>query len=223
MEMIKMTEHPLLKGKLVCVALNDQSQLDALENTFNEVPYKNTPQEPVLYFKPRNTWNRDKATLTPPTAEDSFVAGASLAVIIAKECCRVSANDVLDYVAGYSIMHDISLPETTYYRPDIKGKCIDGTAPLSETMIEANTISDLSSLNVVTSVNGEEKASLSLSNLHRSVPTLIEAISRIMTLDAGDVIAVGFIGNRVPLSAGDEVVSKIDGVGVISTLIGGRK
>jgi 5-oxopent-3-ene-1,2,5-tricarboxylate decarboxylase / 2-hydroxyhepta-2,4-diene-1,7-dioate isomerase len=223
MEKMKMTKHPLLKGKLICVALNDQNQLDTLESTFNEAPYLHTPKEPVLYFKPRNTWNGDKATLTPPTQEDHFVVGASLAVVIGKECCRVSENDAMDYAAGFSILHDISLPEKNYYRPDIKGKCIDGTAPLLETMVDANTFGDVSALQVITSVNGQEKASLSLSNLHRSVPTLIETISRIMTLNAGDVIGVGFIGERIPLCAGDEIMSNIDGVGCLTTLIGGAK
>lgn len=217
-----MNTHPVVKGKLVCVALNDQAQADALNETFSEAPYKAPPQEPVLYFKPRNTWNGDEATLTPEDGQ-SFVVGASLAVVIGKECCRVSTDEALTYVGSYSILHDVSLPEETYYRPDIKGKCLDGSAPLSANTATPEAVSSPDELSVVISVNGEEKATLNHANLHRSVPEIISKISRIMTLDAGDVIAVGFIGDRVPVASGDTVVSTIDKVGSLTTFIGGAK
>ena len=220
MGMMKMIEHPIVKGKLVCVALNDQSQFDAMQDAFNEAPYKKAPTEPVLYFKPRNTWNGDNAILTPPTSDDRFVVGASLAVVIGKKCCRVAENDALNYIRGYSIIHDISLPEESYYRPDIKGKCLDGTAPVAEKMVVANIVSDLTSLKVITKINGEKKALLNLKNLYHSIPQLIEKISRIMTLNEGDVLAVGFIGERIALNTGDEVISTIEGIGSLTTFIG---
>ncbi len=48
-----MTNNPIVKGKLVCVALNDSDQFEAMQAEFGEAPYKSAPTQPVLYFKPQ--------------------------------------------------------------------------------------------------------------------------------------------------------------------------
>jgi len=58
-----MTATLLVNSKLVCVALNDKAQLQALDATFNQAPYNKPPTQPVLYYKPRNTWNVDGAEI----------------------------------------------------------------------------------------------------------------------------------------------------------------
>ncbi|MCV6591299.1 MAG: fumarylacetoacetate hydrolase family protein [Marinobacterium sp.] len=197
-------------SKWVCVALNDLQQLNSLQAEFNEAPYKQPPTQPVLYFKPRNTWGRDGAVIEQPASEQ-LVVGASIAVMIGQECCRVSEQQALDYVAGYRLLHDFSLPEQSYYRPDIKGKCLDNSAPLSEAQLDTTVAANPSELTVVTSVNGEQKAALPVTQLHRNVQQLIATISRIMTLQPGDLIAVGFPGDRIPVQPGDQVKSEIIG------------
>ena len=215
-----MYEHPIVKGKLVCVALNDQNQLDAMQSVFEQAPYNKVASEPVLYFKPRNTWTGDNARFSSDSDQSLYV-GASLAVVIGKECCRVGKDKALDYVGSYSLMHDVSGPEESYYRPDIKGKCMDGSAPLSQNTTSASSISDPNALTVVTCINNEVKVEFNLDEMHRNVEEVIEKISHIMTLDAGDVIAVGFAGTREPVANGDKVVTTIDGVGSLTTFIGG--
>ncbi len=206
-------------SKWVCVALNDLQQLKALQGTFNEAPYKQPPTQPVLYFKPRNTWNVDGATIDAPVGEP-LVVGASIAVIIERECCRVSADQALDYVVGYRLLHDFSLPEQSYYRPDIKGKCLDGSAPLSEAQLAVTAIDTPNSLVVTTDVNGVRVAEQSVSQLHRNINTLIEAVSHIMTLQPGDLIAVGFPGERIALQPGDQVKSEIVGHIALTNSVG---
>lgn len=217
-----MVDHPIVKGKLVCVALNDQNQLAAMQTIFEQAPYQKAPNEPVLYFKPRNTWCGDNATFQTEAESELFI-GASLAVVISKKCCRVSQGDALDYVASYSILHDISGPEDSYYRPDIKGKCMDGSAPLSHNAIAASSIADPDALSIVTRINGAVKSEFNLAQMQRNIPQLIDSISHIMTLDAGDVIAPGFAGSRLPVAKGDTVVSTIDSVGSLTTFIAGDK
>ncbi|MDF2153446.1 fumarylacetoacetate hydrolase family protein [Vibrio sp. CAU 1672] len=197
-----------LQGKVVCVALNDQQQLDNLSETFGQAPYKQAPQEPVLYFKPHNTWNQNDAPIHWPHTDNELVVGASLAVIIGERCCRVSESEALDYVEGYALLHDFSLPETSYYRPDIKGKCMDGSATLSAP-VPRSDIEDLTSLELITAVNGIVKSGFPLNRQARSVEQLINKISHIMTLEKGDIIAVGFAGERVPLMPYDKVTSTL--------------
>lgn len=200
-----MNLNQLVKEKLVCVALNDAKQFDALNATFNEKPYVKPPTQPVLYFKTRNTWSSNDAPVD--YVGGSMVVGASIAVVIGKTCCRVSEADALEYVSGLTLVHDFSLPEKSYYRPDIKGKCLDGSAPIAQSPIALSDIASLSDLTVTTTVNGEQKSSLSVSQHYRSIEQLIHTISTIMTLNVGDVIAVGFPGERIAVESGDIVSS----------------
>lgn len=208
-----MTDNPIIKGQLVCVALNDAEQFDAMQTTFNEAPYKSAPTQPVLYFKPRNTWSTEGAEIPWATMDDqpaeSMVVGASLVVVFGQECCRVNPEEALNYAAGYTLVHDFSLPETSYYRPDIKGKCLDGSAPIGATVVPATAIENLQALTVTTTVNGTVVNTMPLARTVRSVAELISTISHIMTLQPGDGIAVAFPGQRAVVKPGDKVTSEV--------------
>ncbi|HGH6025674.1 TPA: fumarylacetoacetate hydrolase family protein [Vibrio mimicus] len=196
-----------LQGKVVCVALNDAEQLQQMQATFEQAPYKALPTQPVLYFKPHNTWNQNQQLIAYPKGEE-LVVGASVALIMGERCCRVKAQSALDYVAGIALLHDFSLPETSYYRPDIKGKCLDNSATLSQAVMVSD-IGDLSQQTVTTYINDRQAQSLPLSRLERSAEELIELISHIMTLEKGDVIAIGFAGERTKVALGDVVLSQL--------------
>lgn len=221
-----MTAKTLVNSKLVCVALNDKAQLAALEATFNDAPYKKPPTQPVLYYKPRNTWSTDGAVVEWAKDFDGndvaeMAVGASLGVVIGRETCRVSAEDALDYVGGYTIVADYSLPEQNYFRPDIKGKCLDTSAPVGPEVVAADKVATPDSLSVAISVNGECRSTFKLANMERSVAELISIISRIMTLQPGEIIAVGFAGDRVAVNKGDKVEASIEGVGTLNNTLGG--
>ncbi|MCJ8274312.1 MAG: fumarylacetoacetate hydrolase family protein [Psychrosphaera sp.] len=220
--------HKTIKGQLVCVALNDKAHIAAMQSAFNEAPHKQPPTQPVLYFKPRNTFNVDGGVIDWPVVDRSghserFVVGASVGLVINKTCCRVSAATALDYIAGYALVHDFSLPEKSYYRPDIKGKCLDGTAPVSDTVIVKSDVKNLSELSVTTAVNGVTVSTLPLANLERDAFELISIISHIMTLQPGDVIAMGFAAQRSGVQAGDRVVSKLADVLSLENTVGGAQ
>lgn len=221
-----MTARTLVNSKLVCVALNDKTQMAALEATFNEAPYKKPPTQPVLYYKPHNTWSTEGAVVEWAKDFDGndvaeMAVGASLGVVIGKETCRVSAEKALDYVGGYTIVADYSLPEQNYYRPDIKGKCLDTSAPVGPEVVAADNVATLDALTVTISVNGEQQSVFALANMERSVAELISIISRIMTLQPGEIIAVGFAGDRVAVNKGDKVEASIEGVGTLNNTLGG--
>ncbi|MFC1233594.1 fumarylacetoacetate hydrolase family protein [Vibrio sp. F74] len=215
-----MNSNQLVKEKFVCVALNDAKQLNELNGTFSEKPYVKPPTQPVLYFKTRNTWSSDGAKVS--YVGDSMVVGASIALVIGKTCCRVSETDALDYISGLTLTHDFSLPEQSYYRPDIKGKCLDGSAPIAQNPVPLSDIASLADLTVTTSVNGEEKSVLSVSQFHRSIEQLIHLISTIMTLNVGDVIAVGFPGDRIAVQVGDNVSSSMSGLQQLNNTLTGE-
>lgn len=221
-----MTANTLVNSKLICVALNDKAQLAALEATFNEAPYKKPPTQPVLYYKPRNTWSVNAVTVEWAKDFDGndvpeMAVGASLGVVIGKETCRVSAEEALNCVGGYTIVADYSLPEQNYFRPDIKGKCLDASAPVGPEVVAADKVANPDALSVSISVNGESKSTFKLTNMQRSVAELISIISYIMTLQPGEIIAVGFAGDRVAVHKGDKVEASIEGVGTLNNTLGG--
>ncbi len=217
----------LVNSKLICVALNDSDQLKKMAATFNEKPYVKPPTQPVLYYKPRNTWSAAEAEIEwatdfnsgKPAAE--MVVGASLGVVICKETCRVTPEEALSYVGGYTIVADYSLPEKTYFRPDIKGKCLDGSAPVGPEIVPASEVSNPDALTVTISINGEAKDSFPLCRMEHDVATLVSIISNIMTLQKGEVIAVGFTGDRISVKPGDAVSASIAGVGTLNNTLGG--
>lgn len=221
-----MIANTLVKSKLVCVALNDKHQLAALQDTFTKDPYKKPPTQPVLYYKPHNTWSVDGVEVEWAKDFDgqdvaSMAVGASLGIVIGQETCRVSIENALDFVSGYTLVADYSLPEQNYYRPDIKGKCLDTSAPVGPKIIARNSLTNPDGLQVNIKVNDECKSRFALSDMERGTAELISIISHIMTLQPGEVIAVGFAGNRVPVSKGDKVEASIEGVGTLTNTLGG--
>ena len=220
-----MNPNTLVHSKLICVALNDSKQLKQMSDAFNEKPYVKPPTQPVLYYKPRNTWSTDGAVVDWAKDFDGIdvaemAVGGSLGVVIGKETCRVSEAEALNYVKGYTVVADYSLPEQTYFRPDIKGKCLDNSAPVGPVVVSPAGLSP-DSLTVDVAVNGNVKSSFPLTQMERSVATLIHTLSYIMTLQEGEVIAVGFYGDRVAVAKGDKVAISIEGVGTLNNTLGG--
>ncbi|HBR96450.1 MAG TPA: 5-carboxymethyl-2-oxo-hex-3- ene-1,7-dioate decarboxylase [Gammaproteobacteria bacterium] len=221
-----MTEN-LVSSKLVCVALNDTTQRAAMAAAFTDAPYKQAPTQPVLYYKPRNTWNTHGQVVPwaiggDGGAADAMVVGGSLGVVIGKTACRVSAEQALSYVQGYTLVADYSLPEVSYYRPDIRGKCQDGTAPVGPQVTTADAITDPDALEVLVHVNGACQSHFPLSRLHDNVANIIAKLSHIMTLQPGEVIATGFCGERTPVQPGDTVAIEIGAIGTLVNTLGER-
>lgn len=118
-----------MKGTVFSVALNHRSQMDAWDQAFHQPPYKTPPKTPVWFIKPRNTYLANGGAIPFPAGEQ-VQSGATLAVVIGNTARKVPAERVADYLAGYALANDISLPESSFYRPAIKAKCRDGFCPL---------------------------------------------------------------------------------------------
>ncbi len=223
-----MNEKTLVKGKLICVALNDTAHLTQLSKSFLKPPHKEPPKQPVLYYKPRNTWCGHKSVIpwevdVENVARPGMTVGASLGVVIGRKACRVKQENALEYLKGYTIVHDFSLPESSYYRPDIKGKCLDDTAPVGPSIVPVDYIDDYRALEVKIRINGSLKSSFKLRDLHRGPAELISIISYIMTLQPGEVVAVGFPGDKPAVSQGDSIDTTITEIGELSNSIEWRK
>lgn len=212
--------HEVASGTLLGVALNYQGLLQQHLAAFNEPPYKQPPVKPVLFIKTPNTRNQHGQPVTYPSAVDRLQPGPALGVVIGKDASRVSVENALAHVAGYTIVNEFSLPEDSYYRPAVKAKCRDGFCSLGPELVPAAQVANPQALGIRLLVNGELRQHNNTANCVRSVAQLIAEISEFMTLHAGDVLITGTPEGRVDVLPGDRVTVEIDGLGqLINTIV----
>jgi 5-oxopent-3-ene-1,2,5-tricarboxylate decarboxylase/2-hydroxyhepta-2,4-diene-1,7-dioate isomerase len=205
--------HDVATGTLFGVALNYQGLLKQRLAEFEQPPYQKPPVKPVLFTKTPNTRSQHGAKVVHPGKGERLQPGPALAVVIGTTASRVSAAQALDYVAGYTIVNEFSLPEDSYYRPAVKAKCRDGFCAIGPELIPAAQLADPQSLAITLYVNGEIRQQNNTANFVRGVPQLIAEISEFMTLHAGDVLITGTPEGRVDVQPGDTVEVEITGLG----------
>jgi 2-keto-4-pentenoate hydratase/2-oxohepta-3-ene-1,7-dioic acid hydratase in catechol pathway len=149
---------------------------------------------------------------------------AELAVIIGAEAKSVSADRALDYVAGYTIMNDVTARDLQRSeRQWTRAKGLDTFAPCGPWLVTTDEIPDPHILDIELKLNGEIRQSSNTSDLIFGVPQLIEFISQDLTLRPGDIITTGTPSGvgvyRQPptfLKDGDQVMIRIDRIGTLS-------
>jgi len=204
-------------GTVIGVALNFRGLLAQQQDSFTKPPYQTPPQHPVLFIKTPNTLNHAGGQVVQPRGE-RLQPGPALAVVFGRDASRVKAEDALDYVEGFLIANEFSLPEDSYYRPAVKAKCRDGFCALGE-VIPAAEVKHPGKLGIRLRVNGDVRQSGNTADWVRPLPQLIAAISEFMTLHAGDVLLTGTPPGRVDVQPGDTVVVEIDGLGQLHNVI----
>lgn len=162
-----------------------------------------------------------------PNVSNSVDWEGEFAVVIGKRARNVSVQRALDYVAGYTIMNDLSARNLSH-RPDwprwnidwFGHKNFDGAAPMGPWITPADQIADYTQCHLRLWVNDDKKQDTLVSDLIFNVQEIIEYLSRRMTLLPGDVIATGTpAGVGRPkgtfLKPGDRVRVEISGLGVL--------
>ncbi len=146
-----------------------------------------------------------------------------LTVVIGTAGRGIPRADALKHVFGYTIINDATARTLqSAHKQWFLGKSLDGYCPMGPTLVTADEIPDLGMLRLLTRVNGELRQDASVSDLIFDVPTIIEALSAVMTLEPGDLIATGTsvgvgIGFKPPkfLKKGDVVAITIEPIGTL--------
>ncbi|EIT84337.1 4-hydroxyphenylacetate degradation bifunctional isomerase/decarboxylase subunit HpaG1 [Fictibacillus macauensis ZFHKF-1] len=211
-------EAPLV-NTIYGVALNYKGVLAALGEAMHEAPYKAPPKAPVLYIKPRNTINSHRCPIEMPASVTELEMGATLGVIIGKRATHVPQQEALHYVAGYTIVNDVSIPHDSVYRPAVAQKARDGFCAIGPWMVEAAALPNVEDVTIAVSINGERRMETNTSQLVRSIPALIADITEFMTLEAGDLLLVGIPENAPRAVVGDAVCIDIAGIGSLENHI----
>lgn len=182
---------------------------------------KDLPKQPVIFSKPpTSVIGSGDAIEHNGRITQQLDWEVELAVIIGKNAKRVSVENALDHVFGYSVLNDISARDNRRGGQWIYSKGQDTFAPLGPCIVTADSISDPHDLDLWLTVNGKEKQRSNTRHLLFNIPTLIADISAAMTLEPGDIIATGTpagVGaGRQPqewLWPGDVVEACVEGIG----------
>ena len=204
-------------GVVYGTLLNDPRSLLALGNAVQQAPYKSAPEAPVLYMKPRNTLAISGSPLSCPAGCAALKIGANLGIVIGRTACRVSPGEALNYIAGYTIVNDATLPMESYYRPSIRFIARDGFCPIGPAVVQASAIADPDALAVKVSLDGELVQSSSTSGRQRSVAALLSAVTDFMTLQPGDILLLGEAADAPLARPGQHITIEIEGLGCLES------
>jgi 2-keto-4-pentenoate hydratase/2-oxohepta-3-ene-1,7-dioic acid hydratase in catechol pathway len=206
--------------KIVCIGLNYRKH--AVEVG---VDVDSLPETPTIFAKYPNALVADGATVKVPTGKTDFEA--EVAFVVGKQAKDVAEADALDYVAGYTLLNDLSARDLQGATPQwMPGKVFDGSAPCGPYLVTPDEAGPHGEIAIGLTLNGEEMQSGATDDLIFSVPQLVAQLSKLMTLEPGDVVSTGTpegvgMGRkpRVWLADGDEIVISSPTLGRLTTRI----
>ena len=202
-------------SKIVCVGRNYVAHAAELGNE--------VPEEPLLFLKPPSALIQVGEPISIPHQVGRVDFEGEIGVVIGKKAIHVSEGDALSFVEGIVPVNDVTARELQ--RKDSqwsRAKGFDSFCPMGE-MVSILDV-DLDRLSVVSRVNGEERQRGTAAQMVFSIPFLVSYISRIMTLEPGDLIATGTPEGVGPLVPGDVVEVELPGLATLTNpVIAGRE
>ncbi|HJP59311.1 MAG TPA: fumarylacetoacetate hydrolase family protein [Gemmatimonadaceae bacterium] len=200
-------------GKIVCVGRN---YVEHAKELGNEVP-----KEPLIFLKPPSSVIWENEPILLPEMSKRVEYEGEIGVVIGRTLSSVSETEAARGIQGIVAVNDVTardLQKTDSQWTRAKG--FDTFLPLGE---ESSELPDLDSLTVVTRVNGVERQRGKSSEMVFSIPSLLAYISRIMTLEPGDLVATGTPSGVGPLVSGDVVEIEIPGVSRVTNPVQERR
>lgn len=208
-------------GKFICLGLNyfDHAKEGGREK----------PDYPWFFYRGKSSLMGDKANGILPKISHKLDFEAELAVIIGSVVPRhTKETDALQYVFGYSCFNDISVRDYQKRTPQWTiGKNFDATGAFGPILVTADELPEgAKGLSICSRLNGQTMQNANTSDMIWSVSETIALLSEVMTLEPGDVIAMGTpagVGQardpQVWMKAGDLIEVEIEGIGTLTTPI----
>jgi 2-keto-4-pentenoate hydratase/2-oxohepta-3-ene-1,7-dioic acid hydratase in catechol pathway len=198
---------PLDPGKIVAIGLNYVDHVTELDKS------RKLPEFPVMFMKPPSGVIGPDAEIRLANPANDTHYEAEICVVIGKTATDVDEASALDYVFGYTCGNDVSDRVVQYAGGQwIQGKGYDTYCPLGPCI---ETDLDVSNVRVQSRLNGENRQNETTASLIFSIPFLISYVSKVMTLNPGDVIMTGTPAGVGPMKAGDTIEIDVEGIGVL--------
>jgi 2-keto-4-pentenoate hydratase/2-oxohepta-3-ene-1,7-dioic acid hydratase in catechol pathway len=181
------------------------------------------PKAPLIFNKLTNSLSAHHAPIVLPAISTQVDYEAELAVVIGRRASRVSEAEALDYIFGYTLINDVSARDLQFGDGQwVRGKGLDGFAPLGPFITTRADIADVQALNIEGRLNGEVMQTSNTSKMIFQIAYLVSYISQGITLEPGDCIATGtpegvgiFRKPPVLLKAGDVFEVTVESLGTL--------
>jgi 2-keto-4-pentenoate hydratase/2-oxohepta-3-ene-1,7-dioic acid hydratase in catechol pathway len=193
-------------GKIVCVGRNYLAHAQELGNPM--------PKEPLIFLKPPSSVIANGGTiLLPPQAQKVEYEG-EIGIVIGRTLHHAKEGEVESAISGIVAVNDVTARDLQNKDGQwTRAKGFDTFCALGEPSAPP---ADLSSIEVVTRVNGGERQRARAAEMAFAIPVLLAYISSVMTLEPGDVVATGTPEGVGPLAPGDTVEVTITGLSVVT-------
>jgi 2-keto-4-pentenoate hydratase/2-oxohepta-3-ene-1,7-dioic acid hydratase in catechol pathway len=207
-------------GKLICIGLNYRSHA--------EEGGVEAPDTPTFFAKFANALVPDGTPVPMPAYSQKVDYEAEVAFVIGRRAKDVPEEDALDYIAGYTLLNDLSARDYQFMTPQwMPGKVFDGSAPCGPALVTPDEAGAHDAIEIRLTLNGEVMQSDSTAGLVHSIPVLLAYLSKLMTLEPGDIVSTGTpagVGSvkqpRVWLKPGDDIVIDSPTLGTLRTSMG---
>jgi 2-keto-4-pentenoate hydratase/2-oxohepta-3-ene-1,7-dioic acid hydratase in catechol pathway len=205
--------------KIVCIGLNYRKHAAEIG--------AEPPAHPIVFGKYRNALAAAGATVTLPANSSKVDYEAEVAFVVGRRAKDVAEADALDFIAGYTLLNDLSARDLQGRTPQwMPGKIFDGAAPCGPALVTPDEAGAHDAIEIRLTLNGETMQETATNDLIFSIPRLVAELSALMTLEPGDIVATGTphgvgMGRdpRVWLADGDEVVIESPTLGRLETRI----
>jgi len=207
-------------GKILCSGINYRGHME-------ENPGAKLPTEPFFFSKLPTAVIGPGEPIVHPKLSKQVDYEVEFAVVIGKRMKRTPRNEVMDCVAGYTILHDVSARDVQFKDNQITlGKNFDTFSPLGPCIVTKDELPDPGNVRLRSLLNGKIMQDGTTADWVFQLPELLARLSDVMTLEPGDVVSTGtpagvgvFRKPQVFLKPGDVVRLEIDGIGVLENAV----
>jgi 2-keto-4-pentenoate hydratase/2-oxohepta-3-ene-1,7-dioic acid hydratase in catechol pathway len=199
-------------SKIVCIGRNYSEHAKELGN--------DVPKEPLFFLKPPSSIVTNGDSIELPAQSEQVEYEGEIGLVIGKRLRNASARDAASAIRAIVALNDVTARDLQRKDPQwTRAKGFDTFCPIGAPGAVPN---DLSSLTVVTRVNGKERQRGSASEMIFAIPDLLAYVSNVMTLEPDDVVATGTPAGVGILAPGDEVEVEIVGVSRVKNPVRAR-
>ena len=208
---------PRTRKNIVCVGQNYADHAEEVSKFFD------LPKTPDFFTKASTSIIGPNHPIILPTFSNEVDYEVELAFIFGKKGKNISKREALDHIIGYTVFNDVTARDLQKRHLHwFKAKSLDTFGPMGPYLVTKDEVPNPHNLEITMKVNGKIMQKSNTKNMYFKIPALVEALSKDMTIDIGDVVATGTPGGvgftRKPpifLNSGDLVEAYVEKIGVL--------